>query len=173
MDIIKQIEIIRLSFHKDPIIQLFWAPTATDVSILLSVTNNELVWWNIALAKSTMKRTRMGIRHSTSTPSFSLNPFGNLQMPSSRSMDANISNLQNNDVSNADIPANAIRTVSEYWTDKRGRDPEKPELLAVVELPPNPHTKLHVSTDFTKFMTVDMYGSVSIFKLIDYNISKV
>ncbi|XP_019885106.1 apoptotic protease-activating factor 1 isoform X2 [Camponotus floridanus] len=173
IDIRKQIEIIQLSFHKDPIIQLFWAPTTIDVSILLSVTNNELVWWNIALAKSTMKRTRMGIRHSTSTPSFNLNPFGTLQMPSSRSMDANISNLQNN-VLNADISANAIRTVSEYWTDKRGRDPEMPELLAVVELPPNPHTKLHVSTDFTKFMTVDMYGSVSIFKLIDYNnISKV
>lgn len=169
IDIEKQTEIIQLSFHKDPITQLFWAPTAVGVPILLSVTNNELVWWNIALAKNNVRRSRMGIRHSTSTPSFS-NAFRNLQISSSRSVDANIFNLQNNDISDADITVSAVRTVSEYWINKTGRDPEIPELLAVVELPPNPHTKLHVSTDFTKFITVDMYGSISTFKLIDYNI---
>ncbi|XP_029674820.1 uncharacterized protein LOC115242566 isoform X2 [Formica exsecta] len=173
IDIRKRTEIIQLSFHNNPITQLFWAPTTVNVPILLSVTNNELVWWNIALTKSNVKRSRMGIRSSISTPSLSLNAFRNLQIPSSRSLDADISNLQNNNVSDTDITVSAVRTVSEYWINKIGRDPEVPELLAVVELPPNPDTKLLVSTDFSKFITIDMYGSISTFKLIDYNISKL
>lgn len=163
---------MRLSFHNDPIIQLFWAPIAVRVPILLSVTNNELVWWNIALTKNNVRRSRMGIRPSISTPSFSLNTFRNLQIPSSRSLDADISNLQNNNALDADIIDSAVCTVSDYWINKIGRDPEVPELLAVVELPPNPNTKLLISSDFSKFITVDMYGSISTFKLIDYNISK-
>ncbi|XP_072748469.1 uncharacterized protein [Anoplolepis gracilipes] len=179
IDIENRTVITQLSFHKDPITQLFWAPIA-DVPILLSVANNELVWWNIALTKNNTRKSRMGIRHSISTPSLSLNSaFQNLKMRPSRSIDTNVSNLQNNNASEdaisiernndgSDITVNTVRTVSEYWINKKGRDPEMPELLAVVELPPNPYTKLHVSTDFTKFITIDMYGSISTFKLIDF-----
>ncbi|XP_029154798.1 uncharacterized protein LOC114927905 isoform X2 [Nylanderia fulva] len=167
-DIQKQREIVQLSFHKDPITQLFWAPTSIDVPILLSVTNNELAWWNIALIKNkNTRRSRMGIKHSMSTPSFGQNAFNrDTRIPNSQSLDTSVSSLQINDALDTDNTAN---TVSKYWTNKIGRDPEVPELLAVIELPPNPNTKLHVSTDFTKFVTVDMYGSINTFKLIDYN----
>lgn len=89
-------------------------------------------------------------------------------MRSSRSIDANISNLLDDDTSDADGTASAVKTVSEYWKYKRSKNPEVPGILAVVELPPNPHTKLHVSADFTKFITIDIYGSISTFRLIDF-----
>ena len=52
---------------------------------------------------------------------------------------------------------------SKYWKSKEGKDPEKPALLAVVELPSNFLAKVCISTDFTKFVTVDIYGSISTF----------
>lgn len=165
-------EITRLSFHTNPITQLYWAPAAIEIPILFSLTSDELVWWNVALAKNNLKKTqnirsRMGIIRSTSTPSFTTSAFLNLRVPNSRSIDTGVSNLNLHDdeTSNADT----VNGISRYWKNKIGKHPEMPELLAVVELPPSRDPKVCISPDFTKFVMVDMYGSVNTFKLIDCN----
>lgn len=163
-------EITQLSFHTNPIIQLYWAPTAIDVPILFSLTSDELVLWNVALAENNMKRnkknirrSRMGISHSTSTPSFNMNASLNVRISNSRSADAGVSNLDD------EISSITVNSISRYWQNKVGKNPEMPELLTVVELPPSRNPKVCISPDFTKFIIVDMYGSVNTFKLIDYN----
>ncbi|XP_067209405.1 apoptotic protease-activating factor 1 isoform X2 [Linepithema humile] len=167
IDLFTQTEITQLSFHSNPIRQLSWAPTTADASILLSLTDDELIWWNITLSKNNVKRrSRMGISHSTSTPSLSMNTSLNVQLPNSRS-DNGVSNLQNNDESSESI-ANDVNDVSKYWKNKIVRDSEIPGLLAVIELPPSRNAKICISSDFTKFVMADMYGSVSTFKLINY-----
>lgn len=154
---------------------MYWAPTIINVPILLSLTSDELVWWNVALAennvkknKKTMKRSRMGISHSTSTPSFNTSAILNLRISNSRSVDTGVSNLQNYETSSA-TGMNTINNISRYWKTKIGKNPEIPELLHVIELPPSRNAKVCSSPDFTKFVMVDMYGSINTFKLIDYN----
>ncbi|XP_011876259.1 PREDICTED: apoptotic protease-activating factor 1 isoform X2 [Vollenhovia emeryi] len=162
----------QLSFHTNPITQLYWAPAAINVPILLSLTNDELVWWNIALAKNNMKnrnnmrRSRMGLSHSTSTPSFNTNTLLNLRMSNSRSIDTGVSNLQDVATSSTAV-TNTISNISRYWIDKVGKNREMPELLLVVESPPNRDAKVCISPDFSKFVMVDMYGSTNTFKLIE------
>ncbi|XP_012525104.1 apoptotic protease-activating factor 1 isoform X2 [Monomorium pharaonis] len=177
IDIQKQSEINLLSFHANSITQLSWAPVNIDIPILLSLTSDEIVWWNVALAKNNtrrnlkiIRRSRMGITRSISTPSFSTNTFFDPQMSNSRSIDVGVSNLQNDKTSSASI-TNIVNSTTEYWKNKIGKNPEVPELLAVVELPPSRNPKVCISPDFTKFVTVDMYGSVNTFKLIDYTSS--
>lgn len=160
-------EIAQLSFHSNLIRQLSWAPTIADASILLSLTDDELVWWNIALSKNNVKRrSRMGISHSKSTPSLSTNMPLNVSIPNSWS-DNGVSNLQDHDES-GDSVMNDISGVSKYWKNKIAKDLEIPGLLAVIELPPSRNARVCISPDFTKFVMADMYGSVSTFKLINY-----
>lgn len=176
IDIQKPTEICcQLHFHTNPIIQLYWAPTIINVPILFSLTSDELVWWNVALAKNNVKRSkknikrsRMGISHSTSTPSFNTNTFLNLRLSNSRSVDTGVSNLQNYEIPSTAV-INPINSISRYWKNKIGKDPEIPELLHVIELPPSRNAKVCSSPDFIKFVMVDMYGSINTFKLIDYN----
>lgn len=162
----------QLLFHINPIIQLYWAPATINAPILLSLTSDELAWWNIDLTKNNMKnqkkmkRSRMGISHSTSTPSFNTNVFLNLQMSNSRSVDTGVSNLQDDEASSAAV-INQINCISKYWKNKIGKDPEKPELLAVVESPPSRNGKVCSCSDFTKFVIVDMHGSINTFEPID------
>ncbi|XP_011155807.2 apoptotic protease-activating factor 1 isoform X1 [Solenopsis invicta] len=171
IDIQKKSEITRLIFHSNSIMQLCWAPATIGVPILLSLTSDEIIWWNVTLAKNTrtntknMRRSRMGISRSTSTPSFSTNDFGNLQISNSRSID--IGNLQD-ETSNGAV-TNSVNSKTKYWQNKIGKDLEVPELLAVIELPPSRDPKVCISPDFTKYVMVDMYGSVNIFKLIGYD----
>jgi len=169
------VEITQLSFHANSITQLYWAPAAIGVPILLSLTSDELVWWNVTLAKNNTRRiqknmrSRMGlISHSLSTPSFNTNELSNPRISNSQSVDAGISTLQDDKSSNATV-MDTINSMSRYWKNKIGKIPEIPELLAVVELPPSRDPKICISLDFTKFVMVDMYGSVNTFKLIDYN----
>ncbi|XP_071562800.1 uncharacterized protein [Temnothorax nylanderi] len=181
IDIQKPTEIYcQLSFHTNPITQLYWASAAIKVPILLSLTNDELVWWNVDQAKNNMrrsqmnmKRSRMGIRHSASTPSFNTNAFLNSQISNSRSINTGVSNLQDDATSSAAGTSTIDEYHStrrmEYWMTKIGRDPKMPELLSIVELPPSRDAKVCISPDFTKFVMVDMYGSVNTFKLIDHN----
>lgn len=110
----------------------------------------------------------MGISQSTSTPSFNTNTFLNLRLSSSRSVDTGVSNLQNYEIPSTTITS-PINNISRYWKNKIGKDPEIPELLHVIELPPSRNAKVCNSPDFTKFVMVDMYGSINTFKLIDYN----
>lgn len=167
----KQMEVTQLSFHASPITQLYWAPIEIIVPILFSLTSDELALWNVALAMNNTKKTqknvrrsRMGISHSTSTPSFEMNTLSNLCVPNSRSVDAGVSDLQDDNCN-----LRHVNNISRYWKKKIGKNPEIPELLAVVELPPNREPKVCISPDFSKFVIVDMYGSVNTFKLIDYN----
>lgn len=171
IDIQNSVEIYcQLSFHTNPILQLYWAPAIINVPILLSSTSDELAWWNVSLAKNNMRRNQKNIKHksrmghSISTPSFNTNAFLHSQMSSSRSVGSGVSNLQ-------DETSNAASNISinRYWKNKIGKDSEIPELLSVVESPPSRNAKVCISPDFTKFVTVDMYGSVNTFKLIDYD----
>lgn len=164
-----QKEIRQLSFHSNPIKQLSWAPIAIDAPILLSLANDELAWWNVALAskesssKEIKRRSRTGVTHSTSTPSFNVSASPIIQIPSSRSADNDVSEPQSNEESNGTSNVGAS-----YWKSKRGKDPEMPALLAAVELPQSRAAKVCISPDFTKFVTVDIYGSISTFKLFGY-----
>ncbi|XP_020280211.1 apoptotic protease-activating factor 1-like isoform X3 [Pseudomyrmex gracilis] len=163
IDITKGTEITHLSFHNNSIAQLSWAPTTVDASILVSVTNDELIWWNVDLAsKPTTKQSRMGIGHSMSTPSLSSNMFQNLRLSTSQSVDTGVSNLQQPRVID-------VNSTNSYWRNKVSKNHEEtPALLALVELPANQDIKVHISSDFTKFVAVDMYGSISTFTLINY-----
>ncbi|XP_025153495.1 apoptotic protease-activating factor 1 isoform X2 [Harpegnathos saltator] len=156
-------ELQQLNFHNSSIKQLSWGPTTLDAPILLSLADDELAWWNVSLQNDKInvkKRSRMGIIHSRSTPSISANTSSTQQIPNSRSLE---SNLQHNAESNAGT-ANGINCMYINWKDKEGRNPEQPALLAVLELPQCRTTKVCFSQNFSKFLTVDIYGSVSIFK---------
>ncbi|XP_011342861.1 apoptotic protease-activating factor 1 isoform X2 [Ooceraea biroi] len=169
IDIKSKTEITKLSFHNNSIAQLSWAPVTIDVPILFSLTNDEMVWWNIALVKNNAKRrSRMGISHSTSTPSLSTSMPSNfrIHIPNSQSVDTGVANLQDGEKSTADV-TNVVSDVSRYWRGKIGKNPEIPELLTVVELPPSRNVKVCISPDFDKYVTVDTYGSIYTFKLID------
>ncbi|KAL0120735.1 hypothetical protein PUN28_008418 [Cardiocondyla obscurior] len=162
-----------LSFHTSPIKQLDWCSAAINVPLLLSLTSDEFAWWNVALAKNNIKanqktarRSRMGISHSTSTPSFSTssisNSFTNLQISNSRSVDTGVTNLQGDKTSTTDYD-------SQYWKNKVGKDPQVPELLQIVELPPSRDPKVCISSNFSKYVMIDIYGSVNTFKLFNYD----
>ncbi|KYM96416.1 hypothetical protein ALC62_12922 [Cyphomyrmex costatus] len=171
IDIQKWMEINRLFFHASPIIQLYWAPVTINVPILLSLTNDELIWWNVALTKTTKKNTRSRMGRSTSVPSFSSNSFWDLQVPNSRSIDAGVSEIQDEMISSTSNSNYTVNSVNRYWENKKGKNPERPELLTVVALPSSRDPKVCISPDFTKFVMVDMYGSVNTFKLIDESIN--
>ncbi|XP_018369153.1 PREDICTED: apoptotic protease-activating factor 1-like isoform X2 [Trachymyrmex cornetzi] len=167
INIQKRMEITQLFFDANPITQLCWAPVTIDVPILLSLTSDELIWWNIALAKDNMIRTqnlRSRISRSTSAPSFSSNAFWNQRVPNSRSVDVGVSRMQDEMISSSDI----VNNISSYWKNKKGKNPEIPELLTVVALPQNRDGKICISPDFAKYIMVDMYGSINTFELIDY-----
>ncbi|XP_076676313.1 apoptotic protease-activating factor 1 isoform X3 [Andrena cerasifolii] len=163
-------EIHKLCFHATSVTQLYWAPSAIDAPILLSVNSDELVWWNIALAKRAEKqktRWRKGIKRSVSSPAVSKSATNTLHLSTSQSVDSNVHGTQGQ----FDDKTTETDTLnpSKYWKSKEGKDPEKPALLAVVELPSNFLAKVCISTDFTKFVTVDIYGSISTFALYGYN----
>lgn len=156
-------EIQQLRFHNNPIKQLSWGPTALEAPILLSLADDELAWWNVSLqndnTNTKKRRTRMGIGRSTSL--FVANTSTTQKMPNSQSLDAGMSRL--NAGSSAGT-ANGTNHMRIQWKNKVGKDPEMPALLAAVELPQCRAAKVCISPDFTKFVTVDIYGSVSTFK---------
>ncbi|XP_060817084.1 apoptotic protease-activating factor 1 isoform X1 [Bombus pascuorum] len=162
-------EINKLSFHTSSVTQLRWAPSVIEVPILLSVSSDELVWWNIALALYIRKPKRSSIRinRSISTPSVGVQGNITPNMSTSQSIDSCIFNMQNQ-VEDKDIKSD-IDKETKFWKFKEGKNPNKPALLGVVELPSNFFAKVCISTDFTKFVTVDIYGSVSTFTLCGYN----
>nr|XP_033321533.1 apoptotic protease-activating factor 1 isoform X1 [Megalopta genalis]XP_033321534.1 apoptotic protease-activating factor 1 isoform X1 [Megalopta genalis] len=167
-------EVHKLCFHTTPITQLYWAPSAINVPILLSVNSDELVWWNIALDTHKDKqntRRHENMRRSTSFTLDNRSSINHSHMSSSQSADLNIYSAQRplEDIHETLTITNGVSTVSKYWKLKEGKDPKQPALLAVVELPSNFLAKVCVSTDFTKFVTVDMYGSISTFSIYGYN----
>lgn len=158
-----------MSFHTSSVTQLRWAPSVIEVPILLSVSSDELVWWNIALALYIRKPKWPSIRinRSISTPSVGVKGNITPNMSTSQSIDSCIFNMQNQ-VEDKDTKSD-IDKETKFWKFKVGKNPNKPALLGVVELPSNFFAKVCISTDFTKFVTVDIYGSVSTFTLCGYN----
>ncbi|XP_032673551.1 uncharacterized protein LOC116845226 isoform X2 [Odontomachus brunneus] len=165
------IEIHQLSFHNNPIKQLSWGPTALKAPILLSLANDELAWWNVNLHSTDkfnvkQRRSRKGITHSKSTPSFNTNKTLPIQqIPNSQSLDTDgvwISKLQHNKESSASTSNGVDMHIN--WKSKISKDPKKAALLAAVELPQCRTAKICISPDFMKFVTVDIYGAVSTFK---------
>lgn len=158
-------EISKLCFHTSSVTQLCWAPSVIKVPILLSVSSDELVWWNVTLALYIRKPKWPLVRmnRSISTPSVGIEENISPYMTPSQSIDSCIYNMQNQ-VENEDIDK-----VTKFWRSKESKDSNKPALLAVVELPSNFFAKVCISADFTKFVTVDIYGSISTFTLCGYD----
>ncbi|KAI4502395.1 hypothetical protein M0802_002307 [Mischocyttarus mexicanus] len=171
---IEELKVFRtLYFHTSAITQLNWAPTTTEVPLLLSLNGDELAWWNVQLANNSThrkRRSRYGIVRSISTPSTSAHS------DFSYYNDVDVSSLHISNSSNGILEKyeelNKIEDLSSYWKSKVGRDGKRPELLGAIELPPSYIPKVCISADFSKFVTVDIYGSVSTFKLFDYSHSK-
>lgn len=157
-------EINKLCFHTSSVTQLCWAPSAIKVPILLSVNSDELVWWNVTLSSYIRKSKWPSVRmnRTISTPSVGIEESISPYMTPSQSIDSYICNMQNQIESEID-------KVTKFWKSKESKDPNKPALLAVVELPSNFFAKVCISADFTKFVTVDIYGSISTFTLCGYD----
>ncbi|XP_003700960.2 uncharacterized protein LOC100880336 isoform X1 [Megachile rotundata] len=169
IDMIMQDEIRILRFHTTSVSQLRWAPSLIGVPILLSVNSDELVWWNITLALYVSKPKRgiwRGINRSISTPTVTDSSKVSSHISTSQSADSNIFDTIK---CQPEDNSNGIQDLSKFWKSKEGKDHMQPALLAVVELPSNFLAKVCISTDFTKFVTVDIYGSVSTFTLCGYN----
>ncbi|KAK2582333.1 hypothetical protein KPH14_004670 [Odynerus spinipes] len=157
------------SFHTNAITQLNWGPSTTEVPLLLSVNRDELAWWNVQLSNyGTQKKrqSRKGIIRSISTPTVSTSTDSRLFLPNSYSADIS-SSLSN--PSNQTLQDDKSENTSSYWKNKVGRDGENPALLCALQLPTSCIPKVCISADFSKFITVDIYGSVSTFKLFGYS----
>ncbi|CAL7936563.1 unnamed protein product [Xylocopa violacea] len=163
-------QILELCYHTSSITQLNWAPSIIEVPILLSVSSDELVWWNIALPvynpqnKPKMK-LRLERKHWINTPL--VDEKINSQISTSQSVDSGIYDFRQIEEGNS--TEKDTHSLTKFWRSKVGKDPTRPALLAVVELPSNFFGKVCISTDFTKFVTVDIYGSISTFTLCGYS----
>ncbi|XP_043496185.1 apoptotic protease-activating factor 1 isoform X3 [Polistes fuscatus] len=160
-----------LYFHTSAITQLNWAPVTTEVPLLLSLNGDELAWWNVQLSDHSTqqkRRSRYGLVRSISTPSASTHS----DFLSFNNNDIDVSSLHVSNSSSGILEKSKelseTENLSSYWKCKVGRDGKKPELLGALELTPSCIPKVCISADFSKFVTVDIYGSVSTFKLFDY-----
>ncbi|KAL2742849.1 apoptotic protease-activating factor 1 isoform X1 [Vespula maculifrons] len=160
-----------LYFHTSAITQLNWGPEIAEVPLLLSVNVDELAWWNVQLndhSTQQKRRSRKGILRSVSTPSVSTD--SNFLSPECYSTDVCIPSSNSSiEILQKDEDSNQIGNIPSYWKRKVGRDGKKPELLRALEIPPSFIPKICISADFSKFVTVDIYGSVSTFKLFAYS----
>ncbi|XP_031834716.2 apoptotic protease-activating factor 1 isoform X2 [Nomia melanderi] len=169
IDISLQTEIRQLHFHKASITQLHWAPSTIDVPVLLSVNSDELAWWNISFdtfINKQKKRIRSRMNRSASSPLVGNTSINNLHLSTSQSVGSNMYSAQQKSDTTT---TNGVHDVNKYWKLKKGKDSDLPALLAVVELPSNFLAKVCLSTDFTKFVTVDIHGSISTFSVCGYN----
>ncbi|XP_015189029.1 PREDICTED: apoptotic protease-activating factor 1 isoform X2 [Polistes dominula] len=172
IDIENQRVLRTLYYHTSAITQLNWAPVTTEIPLLMSLNGDELAWWNVQLTDcSTLKkrRSRYGLVRSTSTPSTSthsdFSSFNNNDVDISS---LHVSNSSTGILEKYDEELNKCEDLTSYWKCKVGRNSKKPELLGSLELPPSCIPKVCISPDFSKFVTVDIYGSVSTFKLFEY-----
>lgn len=169
IDVQEKSVIKTFSFHTNAITQLNWGPSTTEIPLLLSVNRDELAWWNIQLSNcGTQKKvqSRKGIVRSISTPSVSTSTDSHFLLPTSYSSDISTS-LSNSSIQTSQD--NKTGNISSYWKNKVGRDNNNPALLCALQLPTSCIPKVCISADFSKFITVDIYGSVSTFKLFGYS----
>jgi hypothetical protein len=164
IDVVAQVELGRLSLHCSTVGQLHWSPVSIGVPVLLSVNCDELAWWNVAFLKSPdrsqNRRSRMGFSRSISSPNVGISPRSSCKIPSSQSAELSAAEVK------ASTPA---LKVDEYWGRKLAKcgNSERPALLGCVQLPSSCTDKVStcVSDDFSKFLTVDIHGTVSNYTL--------
>ncbi|XP_058791268.1 apoptotic protease-activating factor 1-like isoform X2 [Phymastichus coffea] len=149
IDVDLQCELGKLCLHCCPVSQLNWSPSSISVPILLSVNCDELAWWNVSMLhsidKTQNRRSRMGFSRS----------INNLNMDMSQtrmSQSVKRSKLQIN--------------VDEFWSRKLAKS-NRPAMLGCVQLPSTctGKVKVCVSEDFSKFLTIDIHGTVSNFTI--------
>lgn len=150
---ITQLELARLSLHCNTVCQLHWSPISISAPILLSVSCDELAWWNVSFLKppdrNQNRRSRMGLSRSVSSPIIGMSPRSSYRLPNSPSVPPTLPSIN----------------VNEYWSQKLPRtdNAERPALLGCVQLPSTCAGPISVcvSNDFAKFLTVDIHGTVS------------
>lgn len=137
---------------------------------------DELAWWNITLINTedkTARRSRTGIRRSSTTPTLGMSPRGSLRLSrSSSTVSTDLINLsprlaelqrqENPDSLSVDEQA------QNSWSTKEPKDYlNQTALLGLVPLPPSCKAKVCISSDFNKFLLVDVHGSINVFKLLN------
>ncbi|OXU28229.1 hypothetical protein TSAR_009640 [Trichomalopsis sarcophagae] len=153
IDVMTSLELARLSLHCSTVCQLHWSPITINVPILLSVGCDELAWWNVSFLKtpdrSQNRRSRMGFSRSVSSPIVGMSPRSSYRLPNSPMAP----------------PTSPSVNVNEFWSRKlqKTSDADRPALLCCIQLPATcaGPTKVCVSDDFAKFLTVDIHGTVS------------
>ncbi|XP_012277489.1 apoptotic protease-activating factor 1 isoform X2 [Orussus abietinus] len=169
-------EMYKFLLHSSAVTQLLWAPSIIDLPILLSVSCDDLAWWNISLLdvnSRTKKRSRMGISHSISSPEINVSSLPS-SLPCSKSTDFGPSTTQQAEASSIN-GASSMKGASSsnkgnhllFWKVKKSRDPKKPALLGVVQLPGSYSPKICASDDFSKFLVIDVHGSIHSYKLFE------
>ncbi|KAH0540718.1 uncharacterized protein LOC123275535 isoform X1 [Cotesia glomerata] len=58
-------------------------------------------------------------------------------------------------------------TMPKYWISKTYKNQNRPALLGLIRLPPNCRAKVCVSSDFHKFLLVDVHGTIKCFELFE------
>lgn len=147
------LELAMLSLHCSTACELHWSPITINAPILLSVSCDELAWWNMSFLKtpdrSQNRRSRMGFSRSASSPVVGMSPRSSYRLPNSPTAP----------------PTSPSLNVNEFWSRKLQKtgDAERPALLCCIQLPATCAGPTHVcvSDDFAKFLTVDIHGTVS------------
>lgn len=159
-----------LSLHCYSVLQLHWAPEAIGAPILLSVNCEDMAWWNISIIRDEKKIKRLsrtGIQRSSTTPTMGMSPRGSMRMSTSQSAAADLSSLTDKLLKNGieDRDDSDEEKARQFWGSKVAKYKNKPGLLGVIQLPHSCRPKVCVSSDFKKFLLVDVHGSINTFKL--------
>lgn len=145
--------------------------------------------------KKKPKRSRTGIVRSSTVPLLELELPSNIQMRNSQTADANLSSASTSsldrrindiNISNGNNPSDNMSNgngtrdngtssneqinngeTQNYWALKTCKNRNRPALLGLIRLPPNCRAKVCVSSDFYKFLLVDVHGSINCFELFD------
>lgn len=63
--------------------------------------------------------------------------------------------------------AESQEVMPKYWMSKTYKNQNRPALLGLIRLPPNCRAKVCVSSDFHKFLLVDVHGTIKCFELFE------
>lgn len=160
----------KLNYHQNAIEQLHWVPESIGLPIFLSLSNSEIVWWNLSLSKfqrTVHRQSRMGsMSSSCSSPNISISPRSSFTINNSKSVDFNRLSISSTDSNlNGSLNGSVDEKLKSFWLLKTGKDSQNPEMLGTLPLPTICTTKICVSNDFVKFLTIDSYGSITKYKI--------
>ncbi|XP_074095063.1 uncharacterized protein LOC141524845 isoform X2 [Cotesia typhae] len=81
-------------------------------------------------------------------------------------IDLNNGNNAINGIDTRDSTENQ-EVMPKYWMSKTYKNQNRPALLGLIRLPPNCRAKVCVSSDFHKFLLVDVHGTIKCFELFE------